>query len=216
MKKIKINKEQSVTIIFILFCLLGYKYFPAVGNFQYKAVMFIFLGLLPFLYNKYFLKRESVLNNITIGDWKKNLKYLSIGLTIAFLAMAILFQYTDIGLHYLLPKNVKTDFTAFLIYEFGGIAFMIFLYELFFRGFIQNYFSKFSEKWSMLVQFSFFLVMIAMFWNVPYWFYVVYLIFTPIAGWIFYKSKSLIFSFAGQWLLMVIIDATFIALTIKR
>jgi hypothetical protein len=54
-----------------------------------------------------------------------------------------------------------------------------------------------------------------MLFSLPYWFYIVYLIFAPFAGWIAYKSESILYSFVGQLLFAIIIDATFIALTVK-
>ena len=210
MKNIKINKQQAVTSIFILFCLAGYVFFPANGYFQYKFVALIFLVALPFLYNNLFLKKE----NILIGDWKKNLLYLMIGLFCSFLIMAILFKYTDIGNHYLLSILVKTDFKQFLLYEFTGVAFTVTMYELFFRGFVMFYFSTFLGKWAIVIQFLFFIVLM-LFLNLPYWFYVTYLVFNPFAGWIAYKSNSLSYSFFGQLFFIIIIDSTFIALTVK-
>lgn len=76
------------------------------------------------------------------------------------------------------------------------------------------YFAAFFERWAILIQFLFFLVM-ALMLGLPYWFYVTYLIFTPFAGWIAYKSDSVLYSFVGQLLFIVIFDASFIALTVK-
>ena len=157
-----------------------------------------------------------LLKQIIIGDWKKNLTCLGIGLAGALVLMALLFKLTDLGLHYVLASNVKTNFGDFLIYEFGSIAFMVFVYEFFFRGFVMKYWLEYFDKWSILLQFLFFLTMIIMILKVPYWFYVVYLIFAPFAGWIFYKTKSLVYSFAGQWLFIVFVDATFIAMTVHK
>jgi len=215
MQNIKINKQQLVTIVFIVCCLAGYVFFPANGNFQYKTSFFVFLAVLPFLYNKYFLKKENLFKRIKVGRWKKNIQYLTIGLLLALLLMGIVFKFTDVIGHYYLPKNVKADFWVFLWYEFSGIAFMVAVYEMFFRGFVMNYFAD-TQKWSILIQFLFFCVMIMLLWGLPYWFYIVYLIFTPFAGWIAYKSDSILYSFIGQWLFIIFIDAAFIALVANK
>lgn len=215
MQNIKINSQQLITVIFILFCLVGYIFFPANGDFQYKASFFIFLALLPFLYDKYFLKNKNIFKRIIIGDWKKNVRYLVIGLGAALLIMAVIFKFSDLGLHYFLPKKVKVDFVSFLLYEFGGIAFMVAVYEVFFRGFVMKYFSRFKQ-WSILIQFLFFIVMILMLRGVPYWYYIVYLIFTPFAGWIAYRSDSILYSFIGQWLFIFFIDTVFIAMIVNK
>ena len=216
MQNIKINKKHLIMIIFILLCLIGYIFFPAKGNFQYKAVFFVFLVILPFLYSKYFLKEKNILRQIIIGDWKNNIKHTLIGLAGAFLIIIGIFKFTSLGLHYLLPKNVKIDFWSFLLYEFSGITFMVATYELFFRGFVMRYFLPYFGRWSILIQFLFFMVMILMLKGLPYWYYIVYLVFTPFAGWIYYKSKSILYSFAGQWLFIFSVDTAFIAITMHK
>lgn len=209
-----LNKKEIITSIFALLCLAGYVFFPSNGYFQYRAVAIVFLILLPFLYNKYFLKEKTLFGRIAIGDWKSNLKYLSIGLLGAFMVIAIVFKYTGLAQHYFLSTAVSNNFGSFLMYEFTGVLLTVALYEIFFRGFILFKFSSF-EKWAILVQVLFFLAMILMFFNLPYWFYINYLVFAPFAGWIAYKSNSILYSFVGQLLFIVIIDATFIALVVK-
>lgn len=207
-----LNKKEIITTFFILLCLAGYVFFPANGSFQYKAVAIIFLLVLPFLYNKYFLKEENIFKRILIGDWKSNLKWLGIAMIGALLGIFLLFKYGNLTDHYFLPSGIKKDFWNFLIYELTGVAFIIFLYEFFFRGFVMFNFKTSLEKWSILIQFLFFLSLILMLWSLPYWFYVVYIVFAPFAGWVAYKTKSILYSFFGQLLLVIIVDSAYIAL----
>lgn len=211
---LKISKENLITAIFMLFVLAGYVFFPANNFFQYKAVSLISLVLLPFLYNKYFLKKENIFRKFLLKDYLKNLQWLALGLLFAFLVAIILNNITDVQKHYLLSPNVKNNFLQFLLYEFTGVAFTVAIYEFFFRGFVMFYFSVFFGKWSILVQFLFFCVMLAML-NLPYWFYITYLVFTPFGGWIAYKSDSVLYSLIGQFIFIVFVDASFIAMTIK-
>jgi hypothetical protein len=215
MVTLKLNKEIIITSVFVLLSLAGYVFFPANGYFQHKAIPVVFLVLLPFLYNKYFLKKENLFTQIKIEDWKNNLKWLAVGLLSALLIIGVIFKYTDLGQHYFLAKNIKNDFWKFLWYELTGVAFTVATYELFFRGFVMNYFKGFLGKWSILIQFFFFITLLLMLFGLPYWFYIVYLIFAPFTGWIAYKSESIVYSFVGQLLFVIIIDATFIALTVK-
>jgi len=214
MRLLKINKEQLITSLFIGLCLIGYVFFPANGNFQYKAVALVFLVLLPFLYNKYMLKRENIFKRVIIGDWKENIKWLAIGLSFAFLVITLIFVSSDLRSHYFLSSAVKNDFKQFLLYELLGVSFTVAIYELFFRGFVMFYFSSFLGKWVILGQFLFFAAM-ALIFGLPYWFYITYLVFTPFAGWIAYKSNSILYSFFGQLLFIIIVDAVFIALAVK-
>ncbi|KKQ44736.1 MAG: hypothetical protein US63_C0024G0008 [Candidatus Moranbacteria bacterium GW2011_GWC2_37_8] len=211
----KLNKEIIITSTFIFFCLLGYIFFPANGIFQNRSVAVLFLVILPYLYNKFFLKKKNLFAKfISIGDWKKNIKYLIIGLLIAALIILIFFKYTELAQHYFLPKNVKSNFINFIVYEITGIVFTVAIYEIFFRGFIQLYFSTFFGKWAVLIQFLIFsALMLAL--GLPYWFYITYFVFTPFAGWIVYKSESLLYSFIGQCLFIIAIDVSFIALFVK-
>jgi membrane protease YdiL (CAAX protease family) len=210
-----INKKQTITSIFIVLCLFGYIFFPANEFFQYKAVAIIFLVVLPILYTKYFLKSELHFNQFTLGDWKKNIVYLICGLLVAFIVIGSIFIFTDFKLHYFLSAKVKNDFISFLYYELTGVLFTVAVYEGFFRGFIMSYFLEKYKKWSIMIQFLFLLVMIAIF-HLPYWFYIMYVIFAPIGGWIYYKSNSLVYSFFGQLLFIILFDATFIALTVNK
>lgn len=210
-----LNKKEIITSIFAILCLVGYVFFPANGSFQYKAVALIFLLILPFLYNKYFLKDKNIFKNIEIGDWKAGLKYLSIGMIGSFLIIYLLFKYTDLAGHYFLPSGIKNDFGNFLAYELTGVAFTVFLYEFFFRGFIMFHFRELFKKWAILIQFVFFLILILMLWNLPYWFYITYLVFAPFAGWIAYKTNSFLYSFFGQLFFVIIVDSTYIALIVR-
>lgn len=214
MRLLTLNKKEIVTSIFIILCLAGYVFFPATGTFQHKLVMLIFLVLLPFLYCRYFLKEKNIFSRFSVGDWKNNLISLIIALIGSFFIIYLLFEYTELLSHYFLPLGIKNNFSLFLIYEFTGVAFTVILYELFFRGFIMFYFKSFTGKWSVLIQVLFFILMITLF-NLPYWFYITYLIFAPIAGWLAYKSESLLYSYFGQLFFIIIVDAYYIAVTVK-
>lgn len=213
-QQLKINKSQLITSIFILLCFIGYVFFPTNNYFQYKSAALIFLLILPFLYNKYLLKEASFFKKIIIGDWKNNLKFMVMGLIAPFVIMILFFKYTDLLNHYLLSPSVKGDFKQFLFYELTGVAFTVAVYEIFFRGFVMFYFTSKLQKWAILAQFLFFVVMLFLL-NVPYWFYITYLVFAPFSGWIAYKSNSIMYSFLGQLLFVIIFDASFIGLTVK-
>ncbi|MEI7890523.1 MAG: lysostaphin resistance A-like protein [bacterium] len=210
----KINKKDNIVCFFMLTCLLGYVFFPAGGFFQYQLTSIIFLILLPFIFSKYFL-HKNLFKCLKFKIEKINsLRSLAIGLMLSFVLIALLFEFTDLGMHYLLSPVVKNNFFDFLLYEFTGVAFTLILYEIFFRGFVMGYFKESIGAWSILIQFLFFLVMIGLL-NLPYWFFVLYLIFTPFAGLIYYATNSIIYSFLGQLFFIILVDATFIALTVK-
>lgn len=215
MNQFVLNKKEIITSIFILLCLAGYVYFPASGYFQYKAVAVIFLVLLPFLYNKYFLKEKNIFKRILIGDWKNNLIWSGLGLIGSLFVMFLIFKFTNIGDHYFLASAIKNDFWVFLEYELFGVAFTVMMYEIFFRGFVLFHFSVYLKKWAILVQFLFFLVMLLMLFDLPYWFYINYLVFAPFAGWIAYKGDSILYSFVGQLIFVIIVDALYIALNVN-
>ena len=209
---LKLNKENIITFFFVLLCLIGYVFFPASGYFQYKAVALFFLVLLPFIYDKYILKNINFFRRVVVvGDVKKNLLYLLVGVIAPLIIIFLLFRFTDLQKHYLLPTLVRKDFGQFLLYEILGVPFSVIIYEIFFRGFVQFYFAAFFEKWAILIQILFFIALVYLL-NLPYWFYISYLVFTPFAGWIAYKSKSIVYSFAGQWLFIILVDAGYIAL----
>lgn len=216
MNKVKISKKQVITTIFILTCLGGYVFFPRSGAFQYRTAMFVFFALLPFLYDKLFLKENIILKGINFGNGLNNVKWSAISLVLPLVLMFILFKYLNLGVHYFLPISVKEDFGKFLLYEFTGVSFTVAMYEIFFRGFVMNFFRADFGKLAILIQFLFFALMLLVFnFNLPYWFYISYLVFSPFAGWIAYMSGSILYSFVGQLLFIIMIDAGYIALIVK-
>lgn len=212
MSKIKIkNIELITTFIFVLFCLALYIYFPASGYFQYKAVALVFLVLLPYLFSRFILKEESFFEKIIIGEWKKNLILMLIGLLISFLIAISLFKFTDLLNTYPLSQSVRNNFWEFISYELLGVSFTVAVYEIFFRGFLMFYLEKFFGLWSILIQFLIFFAMILLL-GIPFSYYFLYILFIPIAGIIAYKSKSILYSFMGQLIFIIIVDATAIVL----
>lgn len=204
-------KEIIITVLFSLACLIGYVFFPAKGIFQYKVITLIFLIILPFLFNNLFLEEKKGWREIfQIGNWKEGLKWLGYSAVISFLIIVLLLLNTDLADHYFLPMSVKNNFGQFLLYEMSGVLFTVFIYTYFFLAFLMNFFVKYIGKWSIVIQYLFFLIMIIMF-NLPYWFYISYIVFLPLAGLVFLKSKSIIYPFLGQWLFVVFLDAYFIA-----
>lgn len=202
-------------VIFTITCLLGYVFFPTENLFQYKLSPIFFLIIVPFLFGKYFLKKETILARINTDNWKKGLLLIIISVFCSLVIALLLFKYTDLLKHYLLSPSVKNSFGKFFLYELTGVAFTVAIYELFFRGFVMFYYSPIVKRYSIVIQAVFFLFLLLLFFDLPYWFFITYIIFTPFAGWIAYESKSLVYSYFGQLFFIIFFDAIFISMVSK-
>ena len=203
------NKNILITTLFILFCLGLYVFFPAAGNFQQIVTAVVFFVLLPVLYNTVVLKKNRRFYRLQMGDWKKGVFWAIVGVVISLGIISGLIKYADFLHAYPLPSDIGGNFGYFLFYELVLVAFFTAMYEFFFRGFVLFHFSPFIRTWAVLVQFVLFVLLLWATGSVS-WLFAPYIIFAPFAGWIAYKSDSLLYSFSGQLIFIIIIDASVI------
>lgn len=203
------NKNILITTVFIFCCLGLYVFFPATGNFQQIVTAVIFFVLLPILYNTVIVKKNRTFYRIHLGDWKKGVFWALVGVAVSLIIVSGFMGYGDFVHKYILPTDIGGNFGHFLFYELVLVAFFTAMYEFFFRGFVLFHFSPFVKQWAVLVQFVLFVLLLWATGSVN-WLFAPYLIFAPFAGWIAYKSDSLLYSFVGQLIFIIIIDASVI------
>lgn len=206
LKNIKINKHIIATLLFSVMCVLLYVKFPSTDYFQFKVKAIIFFVIVPYIYQKVVLKEKSFLNNIKIGDWKNNITITSVCILVGLLLIGLIFRFTDLLNHYPLSLKIRNDFWQFFLYEVLSVSFTVLLYDIFFRGFVISYFAKYFGKVAILIQIALFVFMLLLL-SVPFAFYFWYIVFIPLAGIIFYKTNSLIYSFLGHLIFMILTDA---------
>jgi len=211
-KRKSINLEIIVTSIVILVCMILFSFFPVKGIFQQVVLSIVFLFLVPFLYIKIVFKDKLRNFGLQAGSWKEGFLVIPI----CFLLMAGLvytvFKYTGFREYYFLGDYSFTqDFIYLFIYEFAVVNLWVALYEFFFRGFVMFYFGKKIGAYSIFIQFLFFIL----FFNILEKLNmdnIFYILIAPFAGWIAYKSKSLVYSYFFSIIVLVIVDIIYLKL----
>lgn len=214
MEIIQKNKEEFITGFFILSCLGLYSLFPTVDNFQKIITLIVFFVLIPVLYDKFILKRNLTLYRTRLGEWKKGLLYSIGGIFFGILIILGLIKFSNLMDGYRVPVQITKSFGYFVFYELGITFLLVVIYEFFFRGFVMFHFVSLFKRRAILMQFLVFVLFLTLTSSfsatiIPY------IIFSLIAGLIAYKTNSLLYSFGGQLILIIIVDVMMAASFIK-
>ena len=178
--------------------------------FQNFIVSVVFLLVIPLLYSKIVLK-ESLKN---IGWHKGN----AVAGVLTSIASVVLAAAAVVGLatvfpqfreQYTFPALVETSFLWFMLYELVLVTFIVLLYEVFFRGFIQLLWLRGIGAWAIVVQVAFFFGLVALSQGIT-WEMAPLLIFCPLAGIIAHRSQSIWYSFAASWAFLFLTDIFFL------
>lgn len=205
------DKETIVTVGVILVCLFLYVLFPTKNIFQQIISTLTFFLAIPFLYVKIILKREIGNYGIQKGNWTAGLFWSAIAIPTAIAALYFLIRYTGFLEKYSLPQAVRENFVFFLGYEILLTGFFAAVYEIFFRGFLMRSLSEKVGYLAIILQSIAFLLLFFLSSSLS-WSIVPYLIFAPFSGLIAYQSRSLLYSFASNFLFIIIADSIFIKL----
>jgi membrane protease YdiL (CAAX protease family) len=205
------NKETLITIFFILSSLFLYVLFPAEELFQKGVIIIVFFVLLPILFIKFVLKRNNNFYGLEIGDWKKGVLWSAYAIFIMFIVLLFLIKYFNFFSYYTIPFSTIIDFNKFILYEFLIVLFFIAIYEFYFRGFIMFLLISRFKYWAIVIQFLIFSLLILSTRDVlVIYLFLPYLIFSPLAGIIAQKSRSIIYSALTQFLIIICLDVVFI------
>lgn len=199
-------KEATIAIFFILATIVISIFFPVRNDFQRFLSTFIFFIILPIIFNKFFLKKEFIKLGITIGDYKSALlislyNLLAIGLI--FFIISYYFNFLNI---YTIPVFIVNDFLKFVLYEFFMVLVFVFIYEFYFRGFVLAVFREKIGYWVILLQTVLFIAAAFIGNKVSVVNLLPYLIVTPFAGFIAYRTRSILYSGLVQFLVIFILN----------
>ena len=203
------KKEFITSVIFFIILVFVYAIFPVKDNFQNVITSVVFFVFLPVLYIKLILKKTITEFGIKIGDIKKGITYSFVSLLVFMLIIFIVIRYTQFINNYILPLDVVHNFGSFLLYEGFWVLLFVGMYDFLFRGFVYFSCEKEFGLWAILLQTILFL-MLVLFDGSFKWIFLPYIIFAPFAGIIVYKSRSLIYSIATQFIAIVLLDVYFI------
>lgn len=198
------TKEFIITIFFIIVLLVVYGFFPAKKALQQILTLLVFLVALPMVFNKVFLKKGLHNLGLGLGNYKIGLIFSGGGILSVISVLFLIIKYTDILKHNIIPNSIIHSFWAFLFYELILVALVVFVYELFFRGFIM--FSLINKTNYYLAIAAQTLIFVIFIWstNDSLWSFLPYLVFAPIAGLIAFKSRSIIYSGISQLIIIIL------------
>lgn len=210
------NKRFIITGLVVFFSLGFLEFFtksdgfnPAMQGFIAGIVFFL---VVPVLYSKIVLK-ESLKN---IGWQKGNIAagVLTGIASVIFggaIVVGLVYTFPNFREQYVFPAIVEKSFVWFMLYELILVAFVTFIYEVFFRGFIQLLWLRELGIWAIAVQTLFFLGMIFLDDSLS-WQMAPFIIFSPLAGFIAYRSQSIWYSFVASWMFLFLTDIFFLIL----
>jgi len=197
------TKEFIITLFFILIVLVLCGFFPAKKALQQMITLLVFFVILPLIFNKFFLKKGLGNLGIKLGDYKLGLIFSSASILIVVSILFLIVKYTNLLKHQIIPISIVHNFGAFIFYELVLVAFIVFVYEVFFRGFIMfNLVNKTSYYIAIAAQTLLFWLFI---WATgsSLWEFLPYFVFAPVAGLIAFKSRSIIYSGVSQLLVLI-------------
>ena len=202
------NKALLSNCLMIFACLFLYTIFPVDNTslMQLLTKNVFFLFIVPALYIKIVLKKDLFSFGLNIKNRTKGIFWGIVLLAILFLLYFFLFSYTPLETKYSLPKNVTDHFSFFVVYELIIMNILSFTQEFFYRGFVISIFSEKFGFWSVLIQAAifipFFIFSNGFFWQFS----------TPVAlsfanGFLFYKTRSFVFTYALNLLFIIILNS---------
>jgi membrane protease YdiL (CAAX protease family) len=200
------NRDIIITTFFIIASLFVYAIFPAKNDFQQIVILLFFFVLFPLIFNQLFLKRKLAFYGLRFGAWKMGLTWSLISLALVGFIFLILAKYFNFLGNYNVPVFVVNNLKGFLFYEFIMVLFFVIIYEFYFRGFVLAIYGEVFRDWAILIQAGLFLILFLSIKGSTLNTFLPYLIFTPLAGWITLKSRSLIYSLIAQFLIILVID----------
>lgn len=203
------TKRFIVTGLLVLFSVFFLGFFSqsdAVNPlFQTLVVSITFLLVVPALYSKIVVK-ESLKN----FGWQEGKMFVGILLSMlsVVIALGILFllvQTTSLKEQYAFPIKVEMHFGWFVFYELVIVATVTFLYEFFFRGFVQLFWLGSFGAWSIPLQALFFTSLLFLTSDIS-WQRVPVILFSIFSGCIAYYSQSIWYAFGASWVFFFLTD----------
>lgn len=209
------NKRFVITGLLVLFSVGFLGFFeesesvaPAVQAFIVSLVFFL---AIPVLYSKIILGEP--LGNM---GWQRGSAFAGavsgaacVGL--ATVVSVLLIKMSPFGEQYRMPGLAETDFFWFVLYEVILVSLVTFLYEAFFRGFIQLSWLRDFGVMAVVAQTAFFFAFFYLSGSFT-WQYAPILLFAPLSGIIAHVSRSIWYPFIAGWLYFFITDILILAL----
>lgn len=213
-KEIFSDRKFLITGGALFLSLLLFIFFPTTdrlsGEIQSAIIFTVFFLIFPLLYAKFILgeswQRMGFRMDGNFSYWIGAAGAVIVGCLLFFLGYQVWPALQEV---YRLPFSVERSFLSFVRYELFAFA-VVFFYEVFFRGFVMFLFLRPFGRWAILLQWLVFLLflMASESFGVGQ---AAMILFAPLAGWIAYRSQSILYSFIGSAAFLFLID-TFLLL----
>jgi len=204
------KRRFVVTGLMGLFIVLSFYLFPfdekLNDNVQSIVSGMVFFLVVPILFTKMILKEP--LGALGFRRSERSYGWLSVPLvTITALVLSYLFiRYFSVGESYLIPPLARDSFPIFLLYETVLVGSITFLFEVFFRGFVQLLWLREYGISAVLAQVIISVASVALLGGMT-WQELPMLIATPFAGFVAFYTRSVWYSWVTSWLIVVLFDA---------
>lgn len=204
------NKKNSITILFIVGLLVVYYFFPTNDIFQKIVTQFAFFIVLPILFTVFILKEKLDTLSWNTTAPKEALRWVIFSLLVGFLVYVIVYNIFTPEILLLIPKSIRANFGMYLVYEFMLTPLFVLSVSFFLYGFLISRFRRQLGYGSIMapVVLMFTLLLAQGF----QWAQLVYLIFTPLAAFVAYKTKSIWFAVISQIVYVFTIDTVIVLL----
>ncbi len=210
-KDIFFDRKFLVTGGALLLALLFFAYFPNTdrlsAEIQSLITFLVFFLVFPILYVKYVLKESRqelgfrAPSSSLPADWFRTCATTALGFILFFFIYQIWPALRDASQ---LPFSVERSFLSFVQYELFILA-ILFFYEVFFRGFVMLVFLRRFGAFAILFQWLLFLLFLLASngFDISQ---ATMILFTPLAGFVAYRSRSLWHSFIASGLFFMAVD----------
>ncbi len=205
------NLNFLIILSVIATCLLLFAFFPATNFFQNLTKEFFFLLLVPFLFVKYFLRKNITEFGFNLKNKKIGFLWSLLALFFSFLFIYLLSNFTSFGKNYHLPKSVSENFYFFLFYELILVNFLFFFQEYFFKGFLLSILREKTDYLSVPIQAIIYLIPLWIFTN-SIWQTIPLTILSLVGGIVAYRTKSFFYSYLFGIVFLLMTDAYIIFL----
>jgi membrane protease YdiL (CAAX protease family) len=213
LKKLSEYRRAVVTglLVFGSIAFLGlFKESDAVNpTFQFIIVSIVFFLLVPMAYTRWILDEPFSTLGFRRGKSIRGVVAGTVCVSAGLLASYCLLHFTPFASQYSLPYIVRSDFLWFMAYELVIVAGMAFLYEVFFRGFIQLSWFKDQPIVGIAVSSIMFWGLYALSGGVV-WQQAPFLLFAPLAGVVAAISGSIWYSWMASWMFLFLADVLFL------
>lgn len=209
-------KRFAVTGATILVALALYYLFPTDPRLNPMLQGIIagiaFFLIVPMLYVKMVLKSPVHLLGFQASQRRFGMAAVVLSVVAGLSVLVFLARAYPLGAQYQLPGAVVRSFLFFVLYEIFIVGSLVFLYEVFFRGFVMLLWLRNFGFGAALFQAALFVGAYALLRGDISWQDAPLFFTAVISGLVAFYTKSIWYSFGASWLFLFLADAYFLTI----